>query len=74
MTGDQTEKLLDRALSDAGFLERLLRDPRAAAGELSIALSDDEAQTLASMSADDVRTFASDYRAVTDPAKRRAAC
>jgi hypothetical protein len=74
MTGEQTEKLLDRATSDASFHARLLKDPRATARELGVDLTDEEASTIASMSADDVRTFAQQHRSATDPAMRRAAC
>jgi hypothetical protein len=74
MTTDDTHRLLDRATGDASFLERLLRDPQAAAAELGVTLDDEEAKTIASMSADDVRTFAREYRSATDPSMRRAAC
>ena len=74
MTGAEVEKLLEKAESDAGFLGRLVSTPKAAAQELGVTLSDDEASTLQGMTADDVRSFASEYRSTTDPAKRRAAC
>ncbi len=74
MTGDDTDKLLDKALADASFMERLLRDPSATAKELGLELSADESKTIATMSADDVRTFAKQHRAATDPSMRRAAC
>jgi hypothetical protein len=74
MTGKDTETLLDRALGDADFMTRLLADPKAAAKDAGITLTDDDATTIASMTADDVRTFANEYRAATDPSMRRAAC
>ena len=74
MTGKETETLLDRALGDADFMTRLLADPKAAAKDAGITLTDDDATTIASMTADDVRTFANEYRAATDPSMRRAAC
>ena len=74
MTGKETETLLDRALGDADFMTRLLADPKAAAKDAGITLTDDDATTIAGMTADDVRTFANEYRAATDPSMRRAAC
>lgn len=74
MTGPETDTLLERALTDAGFMARLLSDPLGAAAEVGVTLSADEASTIASMSADDVRTFANEHRAATDPSMRRAAC
>jgi hypothetical protein len=74
MTGAETDKLLNKADSDGGFLTRLIAAPREAAGELGITLSDDEAATLGAMSADEFRSFAAEYRSAVDPEKRRAAC
>lgn len=74
MTATQTEQLLDRALTDATFMSRLLKNPKEAAAELGVALTDDEATTIASMSAEDVRTFANEHKSATDPSMRRAAC
>ncbi len=74
MTGNEVEKLLVKAEGDGAFLGRLLADPGAAASELGVSLSPTEVETLKGMSADDFRSFAAEYRAVTDPDKRRAAC
>lgn len=74
MTSEQAEKLIALALGDAGFLARLIEDPKAAAGSQGIALTDDEASTLSGMSADEFQAFADEYRSATDPSKRRAAC
>lgn len=74
MTGPEVETLLDKALSDEAFLTRLLSKPRETAREVGVALSEDEASTFTTMSADDIRAFAAEYRASTDPARRRAAC
>lgn len=74
MTGQEVETLLDKALGDDAFMTRLLASPRATANEVGVALSDDEVKTFEGMTADDVRTFGAEYRATTDPDKRRAAC
>lgn len=74
MTGKDTETLLDRAVADEAYLARLLADPKSAAAEVGVALDDDDARTIAGMTADDVRTFAAEHRAATDPSMRRAAC
>lgn len=74
MTGTEVDTLLAKADGDAGFLARLIAAPREAAGELGVTLTDDEVATFRTMSADDVRSFAAEYRAATDPEKRRAAC
>jgi len=67
------DQIIARADDDA-FVSALLSDPRAAVAELGIALTDDEVTTLTSLSADEFRAFVQEYRTVTDPAKRRAAC
>ncbi len=74
MNGDDVTKILDRAMSDATYLERLLADPAKAAGEVGATMTPDEAATLQKMSADELRQFAAEYKSSTDPAKRRAAC
>jgi hypothetical protein len=74
MTTEQMEQILDRALDDDAFLDRLLADPRAAVGEVGAALSDAEVDTVKGMSRDELRAFAAEYKAETDPDKRRAAC
>ena len=74
MTGKETDTLLDRALGDADFMKRLIADPKAAAKDAGITLGDDDAATISGMTEDDVRTFANEYRAATDPSMRRAAC
>ncbi|MFO0738266.1 MAG: Os1348 family NHLP clan protein [Labilithrix sp.] len=66
--------ILERALADGAYLERLLADPNAAAAEVGAKLSDDEAAAVKGMTADEFRQFAAEYAASTDPAKRRAAC
>lgn len=68
------DQLFDRALTDAAFLELLLRDPRAAVASVGATLTDAEVETLRGMTADDLRAFAAEYKAETDPDKRRAAC
>ena len=74
MTNEQLETVITRALSDEAFLDRLLKAPEAAAQEIGVPLSEEEISTIRGMTPDEFRTFASDYRSVTDPAKRRAAC
>lgn len=68
------DEFLARALTDAAFLAQLLREPRAAMETLGGSLTDAEVEALRGMSADDFRAFAAEYKAETDPEKRRAAC
>jgi hypothetical protein len=74
MNNDQVETILNRALSDEAFLARLLASPAEAAKEIGVSLSPQEVGTLKGLSPEEFRAFASEYRSVTDPAKRRAAC
>lgn len=74
MTADDVTKILDRALADATYLNRLLAEPAAAASELGATMTDEEVATIKKMSADELKQFAAEYRSSTDPAKRRAAC
>lgn len=74
MTGDQIEKVLNRALSDEAFLQELLGNPRAAAGQLGVTFSDEEVDTLGKMTREELLAFAAEYRSTTDHSKRRAAC
>lgn len=71
---DDVKKVLDKAMSDPAFLQRLQAEPKKTVAELGVALSDEEAATLQAMSLDDLRTFAAEYRSATDPSRRRAAC
>lgn len=74
MTGDHVNAILERALGDDAYLESLLADPAKAAGELGATITDDEVATLKKMSVGEFKQFAAEYKASTDPAKRRAAC
>ena len=74
MIGQDVDKLLAKALSESTYLDRLVASPREAAAEIGVTLGDDEVATFRAMTPDDVRAFAADYRAQTDPDKRRAAC
>lgn len=74
MTGDDVNKILEKALSDDAYLGRLLADPKAAAGELGAEMTTDEVDTLKKMSVAEFKQFAAEYGQSTDPAKRRAAC
>lgn len=74
MTTEQMDQIFDRALGDDGFLDDLHRDPRAAVSSVGAELSDSEVDTIRGMSRDELRAFAAEYKAETDPAKRRAAC
>ena len=67
-------KILERALANASYRDRLLADPVAAAIEVGTTITDDEAATLKTMSVAELEQFAAEYRSSTDPAKRRAAC
>ncbi len=74
MTSEQMDLILDKIDRDDAFRDRLLADPAAAAAEHGATLTAEEIATISAMSADELRAFASDYRASTDPSKRRAAC
>lgn len=67
-------KILERALADSAYRDRLLADPNAAAAELGETFTADEAAAVKAMSADEFKQFAAEYASSTDPAKRRAAC
>ena len=74
MTHEQMTTLLERITSDKGFAASLARDPQQAAGGLEIELSEDELKVIGGMSADELESFAAEQLAISDPAKRRAAC
>jgi hypothetical protein len=74
MTNEQMDKILEHALSEDSYLDRLLADPRTAVAEHGATLSDDEVATVKGMSKGELRSFAQGYRSATDPGRRRAAC
>jgi hypothetical protein len=74
MTSEQMEQIIERIDGDADYRARMLADPATAAAEVGATLSDAEIATIRGMTADELRAFASEYRASTDPSKRRAAC
>ena len=74
MSGDHVTRMLERALGDDAYLTNLLADPAKAASELGATMTPDEVATLKKMSVDEFKQFAAEYKASTDPAKRRAAC
>ncbi len=74
MTDKQAITLIEAALANKGFLTELLSKPKAAALKHGIKLTDEEANTLDGMSADEFRTFATEFKSAGDPARRRAAC
>ncbi len=74
MTTQQMDQILDKALNDDEFLERLHTSPRETVAEVGAELTDTEVDTVKGMSKDELRAFAAEYKAETDPDKRRAAC
>jgi len=74
MTAEDVTKILDRALTDADYMKRLLIDPAKAGSELGATMTTEEVATLKGMTADELKQFAAEYKASTDPGKRRAAC
>lgn len=74
MTHEQMTTLLERISGDADFTASLARDPKQAASTLEIELSDEELSVIGDMSAEELASFAAEQLAISDPAKRRAAC
>lgn len=74
MTHEQMTTLLERITGDKAFAASLAQDPKTAAGTLEIELSSEELEVIAGMSADELESFAAEQLAISDPAKRRAAC
>ncbi|MGE0708202.1 MAG: hypothetical protein AB7N76_01055 [Planctomycetota bacterium] len=74
MTGDQIEQLIAKSEQEPAFLERLIAQPRTAAAEVGVTLEDEEVETFAAMTVEDLEDFAAEYRAAADPDRRRAAC
>lgn len=71
---DHITRIIERTENEQGWLDQLLADPRSAVSGMGVQLSDEEVETLRSLSADDFRAFASEYATASDPEKRRAAC
>lgn len=71
---DPISRIIERSEREPAFLDRLLSDPRAAVSDMSVSLSDDEVATLTSLTSDEFRAFAAEFKSVSDPERRRAAC
>ena len=74
MTHEQMKTLLERISSDKDFVASLAQDPAKAVAALDIELSAEELQVMGEMSAAELESFAAEQLAISDPAKRRAAC
>lgn len=71
---DHISRIIERTENDQAWLDQLLADPRGAVAGMGVQLSDEEVETLRSLSADDFRAFAAEFSSTSDPERRRAAC